>query len=473
MLYIDGRWEERDETVEVTNPATGETVGRVAWGTREDARLAVEAAVRAARGWRDTPSDARADILRRVAAALRDQSEELARTVTLEQGKPLADARGEVRSAADATEWYAEEGRRVAGAVLQPPGANRRLWVWREPVGVTGVITPWNYPLQQAARKVATLLAAGCTGVVKPSQLTPMSAVRLFEILEQAGVPAGVINLVQGPPDQIGTVLATHPLVRKLTFTGSTAVGRLLMEQAAGTVKSLSLELGGHAPLLVFDDADLDRAVEGAVTARFRSMGQICHSANRILVQDGILSAFRERFVDAVRTLKVGPGLEAGVSIGPLINEAAVERAERHVADARNGGATLLIGGGRPQAPGLRRGSFFEPTVLDGVRPEMLVCREETFAPVAPILPFHDEEEAVALANDTPYGLAAYVFTRDLGRALRVSERLEAGVIGLNDARAATISTPFGGVKQSGFGREGGRFGIEEFLVEKSIAVSW
>jgi succinate-semialdehyde dehydrogenase/glutarate-semialdehyde dehydrogenase len=356
--------------------------------------------------------------------------------------------------------------------VLPAPGPDRRLWVWREPIGVTAVLTPWNYPLQQPARKLATLLAAGCTAVLKPSAVTPLSAVALVRIIEAAGIPPGVVNLVNGPPAELGAVLATHPAVRKLTFTGSTAVGRLLMQQAAGTVKSLSLELGGHAPLIVFADADLERAVAGAVTARFRATGQICHSANRILVQDSILPAFRARFAEAVRALRVGPGWENGVEIGPLINEEAVARVERHVADAVAGGAAVLVGGRRPGDPALAAGHFFEPTVLDGCGPDMLVCREETFGPVAPLLSFRDEDDAVALANATPYGLAAYLFRRDVGRAIRVTERLEAGVVGLNDPRASAVSAPFGGIKQSGFGREGGPEGLDEFLVTKSVALS-
>ncbi len=471
-LFIDGRWEERPERIPVTDPATGEVVGEVSRGSAKDAERAVEAAARAFAAWRAVPADQRAQPLHRVAAMLREQREELARGLTREQGKPLADARGEIQSAADVFDWYAEEGRRVHGEVLPAPAADRRFWVWREPVGVAAVITPWNYPMQTVARKVATALAAGCTAVVKPSGLTPLSAVALMRILEAAEVPAGCVNLVTGPADEIGGVLTSHPQVRKISFTGSTEVGKLLMAQASGTVKSLSLELGGHAPLLVFDDADLDRAVQGAVTARFRSMGQICHSANRIFVQRGIWPRFRERYAQAVASLKVAPGLESGAQIGPLINEAAVARCERHVQDAVARGAKLLVGGTRPREGALARGTFFLPAVLDECSPEMLVTREETFGPVAPILPFDDEAQALAGANATPYGLAAYLFTRDLGRAVRVAEGLEAGVIGLNDARAAGTPTPFGGVKESGFGREGGHWGIDEFLVTKSVAVT-
>jgi len=471
-LFIDGRWETREATIPVQDPANGEVVGEVARGDAADARRAVEAADRARHLWRSMPADARAVRLRRVAAAISERAEELARLLTREQGKPLKDARGEVQSAAEQFQWYAEEGRRVLGDVLPAPAPDRRYWVWREPVGVSAVITPWNYPIQTVARKVATALAAGCTAVVKPSSLTPLSAVALMHILEEADIPPGVVNLVTGPAGEIGSVLTAHPLVRKITFTGSTEVGKQLMAEAASTVKSLSLELGGHAPLLVFDDADLSTAVQGAVTARFRSMGQICHSANRILVQRGILPAFRDAFRNAVLKLKVAPGLEPGADIGPLINEEAVARAERHVQDALERGAILLAGGTRPREEPLNRGTFFNPAVLDHCTPEMLVAREETFGPVAPIISFDTEEEGIRLANNTPYGLAAYFFTTNLARAVRVAERLEAGVIGLNDPRASGISTPFGGIKESGFGREGGHYGIEEFLVTKSIAVS-
>lgn len=470
-LFIGGRWEDRSETIAVTDPATGDVVGQVAKGNAQDAVRAVLAAERAFPGWRAVPADQRARFLRRVAEALRAQREELARRLTAEQGKPLADALGEVQSAADVFEWYAEEGRRVSGEMLPAPAPGRRFWVWREPVGVVAVITPWNYPMQTVARKVATALAAGCTAVVKPSSLTPLSAVALMHILEEAGLPDGAVNLVTGPAEEIGGVLSSHPSVRKITFTGSTEVGKRLMAAASTTVKSLSLELGGHAPLLVFDDADLERAIEGAVTARFRSMGQICHSANRILVQRQVLPEFRERFVEAVKALKVAPGLTPGAQIGPLINEAAVARCEQHVAQAVSAGATLLTGGVRPDNEALARGTFFMPAVLDACDSDMLVAREETFGPVAPLIPFDTEEEGLSIANHTPYGLAAYFFTRDLGRAVRVAEGLEAGVIGLNDARASGISTPFGGVKESGFGREGGHWGIDEFLVAKSVAV--
>lgn len=473
-LYIDGAWERPtgDQDIEVLDPATGATVGRVRRGTAADAVRAVEAAARAFSSWRATPADARARLLRAAAAELRQRLDALAEQLTREQGKPLQDARGEINASAELFDWYAEEGRRVHGEVLPAPSTDRRFWVWREPVGVTAVITPWNYPMLTVARKVATALAAGCTTVIKPSSLTPLSAVSLVEILEQVGLPAGTVNLVTGPAEEIGDVLLSHPSVRKVSFTGSTAVGKRLMAEASTTVKSLSLELGGQAPLLVFDDADLERAVRGAVTARFRAMGQICHSANRILVQRGILPEFRARYVEAVSALKVAPGMEPGAQIGPLINEAAVARCERHVADAVKRGATLLVGGVRPREGDLARGTFFLPAVLDGCSSDMLVTQEETFGPVAPLIPFTDEAEALAQANNTPYGLAAYLFTQNLGRAVRVAEGLEAGVVGLNDPYASGTATPFGGVKQSGFGREGGHWGIEEYLVTKSVAVA-
>ena len=471
-LFIGGHWVDTADHVEVTNPADGQVVGEVSRAGAAETAAAVDAAWRAWPDWRRTPADRRADLLRRVTELMYDHQEELAHLLTSEQGKPLSDARGEIIGSAELFRWYAEEGRRVHGEVLPAPGPDRRFWVWPEPIGVVGVITPWNYPCLTVARKVAAALAAGCTVVIKPALLTPLSAVALARLAEEAGLPAGTVNLVTGPSSEIGPVLMSRPEVRKITFTGSTEVGRQLMREAAATIKSLSLELGGHAPLVVFADADLDRAVAGAVTARFRSSGQICHSANRIYVERSVLGEFSQRFAAAVAALKVAPGNQPGAQIGPLIDAAAVDRADRHVRDAVALGARVLTGGRRPTEEPLDRGTFYLPTVLADCDHRMVVTREETFGPVAPVIAFDTEEEAVALANDTSYGLAAYLFTRDLGRAVRVAEALEAGIIGLNDARASWTYTPFGGIKESGFGREGGHWGIEEFLTVKSVAVT-
>jgi succinate-semialdehyde dehydrogenase/glutarate-semialdehyde dehydrogenase len=391
--------------------------------------------------------------------------EDLARILTSEQGKPLAEARAEITVGGGYVVWYAEEGRRAYGEVIPSPLGDRRLLTIRQPVGVAASITPWNFPCSMILRKVAPALAAGCTVVCKPASLTPLSALALGVLAQEAGFPEGVFNVVTGRPDQVGAELAANPGVRKLSFTGSTAVGKALLAQCAATVKKVSMELGGNAPFIVFEDADLDAAVDGALACKYRNSGQTCICTNRFLVQDGIHDAFVERLAAKVRGLKVGDGLEEGVTQGPLIDQASLDKVSSLVAQALAAGAQPLVGGG----PHPRGGLFFQPTILVGVRAEMAVCREEIFGPVAPVLRFKDEEEAVALANDTAYGLASYLYTRDMGRFFRVAEALEYGMVGVNEVLLAMPEVPFGGVKESGLGREGGRQGLEEFLETKYI----
>jgi succinate-semialdehyde dehydrogenase/glutarate-semialdehyde dehydrogenase len=387
--------------------------------------------------------------------------------MTAEQGKPLAESRGEIAYGASFLEWFAEEGRRVYGELIPPHQTDRRLLVMKQPVGVCALITPWNFPMAMIARKAAAALAAGCTLVVKPAEDTPLSALALAALGERAGLPPGVLNLVTGAPEAIGAELTRNPTVRKLSFTGSTEVGRLLMRQCADTVKRLSLELGGNAPFIVFDDADLEAAVDGAIQSKYRNSGQTCVCANRLLIQSGVHDRFAERLAERVRGLKVGPGAEPGVVQGPLINDAALAKVETQIADALAGGARLLAGGHRH----VLGGTFFEPTVIAGATPAMRVAKEETFGPIAPLFRFETEADAIAMANDTELGLAAYFYTRDLTRAFRVSEALEYGMVGLNTGLISTAIAPFGGIKQSGFGREGSRHGIDEYLEIKYLCV--
>ena len=466
---IDGHWTQADAggTFPVTDPASGAVIAQVPAMGAAETRRAIAAAERAWPAWRALTAAERAAILRRWHDLMLAAREDLAQLMTAEQGKPLAEARGEIGYAASFLEWFAEEGRRVYGEIIPPHQADRRLLVMKQPVGVCAAITPWNFPTAMIARKAAAALAAGCTMVVKPAEDTPLSALALAVLAERAGLPAGVLNVVTGAPEAIGAELTANPTVRKLSFTGSTEVGRLLMRQCADTVKRLSLELGGNAPFIVFDDADLEAAVAGAIESKYRNSGQTCVCANRLLVQSGIHDAFAARLAEKVAGLKVGPGAEPGVVQGPLINAAALAKVEAQLADALAGGARLLTGG-HPHALG---GTFFEPTVIAGVRPGMLVMREETFGPLAPILRFATEAEAIALANATEYGLAAYFYTRDLSRAFRVAEALEFGIVGLNTGIISTAVAPFGGIKQSGFGREGARQGIEEYLETKYLCV--
>ncbi len=434
----------------------------------EETRRAIAAAERALPAWRARPAKERALVLRRFADLMLAHQEELAVLLTTEQGKPLAEARGEIAYAASFLEWFGEEAKRVYGDTIPAHQADKRIVVLREPIGVTAGITPWNFPAAMITRKAGPALAVGCTMIVKPAEQTPLSALALCRIAEEAGVPPGVLSVVTGDAEDapvIGGELTSNPTVRKLSFTGSTEIGKLLMAQCAGQVKKVSLELGGNAPFVVFDDADLDAAVAGAIMCKFRNSGQTCVSANRILVQDSVHDAFLERFEAAVAALKVGNGLEDGVQIGPLIDEGAAEKVERHVVDATAAGAEVVLGGSRLE------GTFFEPTVLTGVSNAMAMSCEETFGPVAGIQRFASEEEAVALANDTPYGLAAYFYSRDLGRVWRVSEALEYGILGVNTGIISTEVAPFGGMKESGIGREGSKYGVDDWLELKYVCL--
>jgi succinate-semialdehyde dehydrogenase/glutarate-semialdehyde dehydrogenase len=459
---IGGQWVGADsgETLAVTNPATGATVGHVPSVGAGETRRAIEAAQAAFEGWRRLTAAERADKLRKLAAAIERHKEELAVLLTTEQGKPLAEARGEIGISAAYVLWFAEEARRVYGDTIPSPWPGRRIIVTKEPVGVVGAITPWNFPSSMLSRKLGAALAAGCAVVCKPSELTPYSALAWGVLAEEAGIPPGVINILTGDARAIGGELTANPLVRKITFTGSTPVGKLLVSQCAGTMKRVSMELGGNAPFLIFDDADLDAAVEGALASKYRNTGQTCVCANRFYVQAGVYDAFARKFADAVGAMKVGNGLEDGVVQGPLIDERAVRKVEAHIADAVSKGARVMTGGKRhPLGHG-----FFEPTIVTGVTPAMRVAKEETFGPLAPLFRFETEEEAIAMANDTEFGLAAYAYTRDLGRAFRVMEGLQYGQVGINAGVITTEVAPFGGVKESGLGREGSKYGLDDYL---------
>ncbi|OMR78296.1 succinate-semialdehyde dehydrogenase (NADP(+)) [Burkholderia pseudomallei] len=470
QAYIGGEWQaaDSDATFEVFDPATGESLGTVPkMGAAETAR-AIDAAQAAWAGWRMKTAKERAAILRRWFDLVIANSDDLALILTTEQGKPLAEAKGEIAYAASFIEWFAEEGKRVAGDTLPTPDANKRIVVVKEPIGVCAAITPWNFPAAMIARKVGPALAAGCPIVVKPAESTPFSALAMAFLAERAGVPKGVLSVVIGDPKAIGTEITRNPIVRKLSFTGSTAVGRLLMAQSAPTVKKLTLELGGNAPFIVFDDADLDAAVEGAIASKYRNNGQTCVCTNRFFVHERVYDAFADKLAAAVSKLKVGRGTESGATLGPLINEAAVKKVESHIADALAKGASLMTGGKRHA---LGHG-FFEPTVLTGVKPDMDVAKEETFGPLAPLFRFASEEELVRLANDTEFGLAAYLYSRDIGRVWRVAEALEYGMVGINTGLISNEVAPFGGVKQSGLGREGSHYGIDDYVVIKYLCVA-
>lgn len=464
---IDGRWITVPSTLAVRNPADGTLVGHVPNLGKAEALLAVEAADRSQHGWAAAPGNARAAILRRWAELVVAHQEDLARLMTAEQGKPLAEARGEVAYAASFLEWFSEEARRVTGDLLTPHQSDRRLLVRKEPVGVVAAVTPWNFPLAMITRKAGPALASGCTIVIKPSELTPLSALALGRLAEKAGVPAGVLNVVTGDAEPIGDVLTGDKRVRKFTFTGSTRVGKMLAARCMNTVKRVSLELGGNAPFIVFDDADLDAAVEGAIASKFRNSGQTCVCANRLLVQSGIHDRFAAALAEKVGALVMGPGLTGPSDQGPLIDARAVAKAGRHVSDALEHGGRLMTGG----VAGDGAGFFFTPTVIADVPADALLCREETFGPVAGLVRFETEDEAIALANDTDAGLAAYVFTRDLERSWRMPERLEYGMVGLNTGLISTEVAPFGGVKESGFGREGSHYGMDDYLQLKLICI--
>ncbi len=465
--YINGQWVNADsgKTLPVTNPATGEQLLTVPDCSAAETRQAIAAADVALPAWRALTAVRRGKILRRWADLMLDNQEDLALIMTAEQGKPLAEAKGEIIYAASFLEWFAEEGRRAYGDIIPSPVATSRMLVIKQPVGVCAAITPWNFPSAMLTRKLGPAMAAGCTMVCKPAEQTPLSALALAVLAEEAGVPAGVFNIVTGDPVAIGGELTSSPIVRKLSFTGSTEVGRLLMQQCAPTLKKLSMELGGNAPFIVFDDADVDAAVEGAMASKYRNAGQTCVCANRFLVQSGIYDTFAEKLAVKVTSLKVGNGLEAGVTQGPLIDEAAICKVEELVADAVTQGAQVIGGGGRHELGG----TFYKPTVLTHVLPSMRVAKEEIFGPVAPLFKFDTEEQAIHMANDTDYGLAAYFYARDIGRIWRVSEALEYGMVGANTGMVSTEVAPFGGVKHSGFGREGSKYGIDEYMELKYI----
>ncbi|NQT68567.1 MAG: NAD-dependent succinate-semialdehyde dehydrogenase [Desulfobacteraceae bacterium] len=469
-LYIDGQWVNADSgaTFDVFNPANGEKIGEAADGSGSDAARAIEAAQKAFGQWAGLTAHQRSEYLYEAYQKMTANREHLARLMTEEQGKPLKASRGEVQYGADFLLWYAEEAKRVYGKTIPAPRSDQRFMVLRQPVGVVAAITPWNYPVSMVTRKVAPALAAGCTIVLKPAEATPLCAVEVFKILHEAGIPAGVANLVTAlNPAPVGEVFVQNPLVRKLTFTGSTEVGKILAEGAARQVKRISLELGGHAPFIVFEDSDPVHAAKGAALIKFLNTGQTCISPNRIFVHRSIMAPFIREFKSRVSRMLTGSGFEDGVSIGPLVDNAALQKVQQQVSDALDQGAALVCGGRRLTEDNLDRGHFYAPTVLSDVTPQMLIFREETFGPVAPIIAFDSEEEVLALANDTNYGLAAYIYTNNLSRAMRMFEALNFGIIGINDINPTSAAAPFGGMQESGLGREGGREGIEEYLETK------
>ena len=469
QCYVDGRWVDADDrtTISVANPANGTVLGTVPKMAAAETRRAIEAANRAWGPWRARTAKDRAAILRRWYELMLANQEDLARLMTAEQGKPLSESRGEVAYGASFIEWFAEEGKRVYGDVIPSNAANKRIIVLKEPIGVVAAITPWNFPNAMITRKCGPALAAGCPVVVKPASQTPFSALALAELAERAGLPKGVFNVVTGSATAVGGELTANPIVRKLSFTGSTEIGKLLMRQCADTVKKVSLELGGNAPFIVFDDADLDAAVAGAMASKYRNTGQTCVCANRLLVQDGVYDEFARRLARAVSDLKVADGFTEGAQQGPLIDAAAVKKVEEHIRDAVAKGARVVMGGKR-HALG---GHFFEPTILADVTSDMAVAREETFGPVAPLFRFHSEAEAIAMANDTEFGLASYFYARDLARVWRVAEALEYGIVGINEGIISTEVAPFGGVKESGIGREGSKYGIDDFMEVKYLCM--
>ena len=469
QAYIDGKWVAADKggTVAIDNPANGKRLGTVPEMGAAETRRAIEAAERALPDWRGRTAKERASILRRWHDLMMANQEDLAQLMTAEQGKPLAESRGEIAYAAAFIEWFAEEGKRIYGDVIPGFTRDRRIIVLKQPIGVCAAITPWNFPAAMITRKSGPALAAGCTMVVKPAPQTPFSALAMCELAERAGVPKGVFSVVTGAETEIGGEMTANPIVRKLSFTGSTAVGKILMAQSASTLKKLSLELGGNAPFIVFDDADLDAAVKGAIASKYRNAGQTCVCANRILVQEPVYDRFAGKLADAVKAMKVAPGNEEGAVIGPLIDQAAIEKVEEHVADAVKKGARVILGGKR-HALG---GTFYEPTVLADVTTQMKVAREETFGPVAPLFRFASEAQAIDMANDTEFGLAAYFYGRDIARVWRVAEALEYGIVGINEGIISTEVAPFGGVKESGIGREGSKYGIEDYLEIKYLCL--
>ena len=469
LCYINGQWIAADSghTINVTNPATGDVIGTIPKMGTHETHLAINAANDAWPAWRAKTAKERAVILRRWFDLMMENQEDLAVIMTAEQGKPLAESRGEIAYAASFIEWFAEEGKRIYGDTIPAHARDKRIIVIKEPIGVCAAITPWNFPAAMITRKAGPALAAGCVMVVKPATATPYSALALAELGERAGLPAGVFSVITGSSAEIGTEMTSNPIIRKLTFTGSTEVGKQLTAQCAGTMKKVSMELGGNAPFIVFDDADLDAAVDGAIASKYRNAGQTCVCTNRLLVQEGVYDLFAEKLATAVAKMLVGNGLDVDVQQGPLIDEASVLKVEEHINDAVNKGARIALGGKR-HALG---GTFFQPTILCDVTPQMLVAREETFGPVAPLFKFSTDEEAIQMANDTEFGLASYFYTRDIGRVWRVAEALEYGMVGINTGLISTEIAPFVGVKESGIGREGSKYGIEEFVEVKYLCM--
>ena len=469
QAFIDGQWVDADSgaTLAVTNPATGAVLAQIAKCGQAETRRAIEAAERAQKGWAARPAKERAVLLRRLFDLMMANQDDLARILTAEQGKPLAEARGEIAYSANFIDWFSEEAKRVYGDTIPAHGVDKRIVVLKQPIGVVACITPWNFPSAMLGRKIGPALAAGCAVVCKPANNTPLSALAMAELAQRAGFPRGVINMVGGITQEIGDELCYNPVVRKLTFTGSTPVGKQLMEKCARTVKRTSMELGGNAPFMVFDDADLDAAVAGAIASKYRNAGQTCVCANRLMVQDGVYDAFVEKLHAAVKQFRLGDGAEDGITMGPLIDEKAANEVLSFVTDAVDKGAQVVAGGGR----GALGGSFVEPTILTHVTPAMRVFNEEIFGPVAPVFRFTTEAEAIAMANDTPFGLASYFYSRDIGRIWRVAEGLEYGIVGINEGIISTEVAPFGGVKESGGGREGSKYGMDDYLEIKYLCM--
>lgn len=468
--FINGGWVKTANTFAVTNPATGEEIAQVSNLEPKDAELAIQAAESAFQEWKSKTAKERASVMRKWFDLVIQNTQDLATLMTLEQGKPLVEAAGEVAYGASFIEWFAEEAKRVAGSIPSTTWSDKRLIVMKQPIGVCVAITPWNFPIAMITRKIAPAMAAGCTIVIKPAELTPLSALALAELAQRAGVPAGVVNILTADADQsiaIGKTLCASPVVRHLSFTGSTEVGRILMAQCAPTVKKLALELGGHAPFIVFEDADIDAAVSGAMASKYRNSGQTCVCANRFYVHKNVLDQFVEKFAKAIQVIKVGNGMEAGTTQGPLIEQAALDKVEKHVADALSKGAKLISGGKRSSLGG----TFYEPTILSNVTNDMLITYEETFGPVAPIIAFESDEEAIRLANNSQFGLASYFYSRDIGRIWKAAEALEYGIVGVNSGIISNEVGPFGGVKQSGLGREGSIYGMDEYLELKYVCL--
>lgn len=468
QIYINGQWIQTEEHIDVYNPADGKVIGTVPKGGKKEAKQAVDAAAAAFADWSGRTANERGELLRRWHQSIADHTDELARIMTTEQGKPLKEAAGEIRYANSFVEWYAEEAKRIYGETIPGSSTRQRIIVTKQPVGVVAAITPWNFPASMITRKVAPALAAGCTVVIKPSGETPFTAIKLVELADEAGIPAGVINIVTGPSSDIADVWQEDSRVRKLSFTGSTEVGKQLMAGAAANVKKISLELGGHAPFIVTDQADLDKAAAGLISSKFRNGGQTCVCANRIYVQEAVAERFAAKFTELAKQLKVGNGLENGIDIGPLINEEAVDKVVRQIKDAEEKGGVILAGG---QALTDLGGNYVEPTVIMNATDDMECMNEETFGPLAPITTFKTIDEAVKRANNSPYGLAAYVFTQNLGEAVQIAEALDYGIVGVNDPVPSTAQAPFGGFKESGLGREGGHYGMDEFLEVKYISL--